>query len=250
MVGVIMISSTVSNAITIIGHRGAAGYAPENTLSSFAKAIECRVDMIELDVWKCASGELVVFHDAKLNPLTNGHGYIAEKTLEELQKLSVLGREKIPTLLEVLDFVNHRAKVYIELKGSDIAHDVATIIEHYVKSKNWCYSDFLVASFDHIQLRDIKAANSLISVAALFYGIPIDSALSASAINADVVCLSIDFINQALVHDIHNHGMLVYVILLMIIMMRCGYYHMVLMVLLLIILIYFNRFFFKIRFLF
>ena len=202
----------MTQAVVIIGHRGAAGYAPENTLASFAKAIECNVDMIEFDVWKCASGELVVFHDAKVDRLTNGHGYIAEQTLDELKKLRVLGREQIPTLLEVLDFVNHRVKIYIELKGDNIAHDVAKIIEDYVEHKGWHYDDFLVASFDHIQLYDInKSANGLIAVAALFYGIPINFATCVKDINPQVVCLSVDFINQCFVNDIHGRGMLVYV---------------------------------------
>ncbi|HLJ31878.1 MAG TPA: glycerophosphodiester phosphodiesterase [Candidatus Babeliales bacterium] len=209
--GALLVYSLASLAVSIIGHRGAAGYAPENTLTSFAKAIECNVDMIEFDVWKCASGELVVFHDAKLNALTNGYGYITEKRLDELQKLSVLGCERIPTLLEVLDFVNQRVKVYIEIKDPAIAQDIVSVIEHYVNVKHWQYDDFLVASFDHIQLRNIKAANSLIAVAALFYGIPIDVAALAVAIDARVVCLSIDFINQSIVDAIHNCGMLVYV---------------------------------------
>jgi len=168
--------------------------------------------MIEFDVWKCASGELVVFHDAKLNPVTNGHGYITETTLHELKKLRVLGTsEQIPTLQEALNFINRRVKVYVEIKGLDIAHDVVNIIEYYVNEKDWRYDDFLVASFDHTQLCAIKAANRLISVAALFYGIPFDFAASVTAIDADIVCVSFDFINQAFVDDIHQHGMLAYV---------------------------------------
>ena len=211
LIGTSLLYSIAASAVSIIGHRGAAGYAPENTLTSFAKAIECNVDMIEFDVWKCASGELVVFHDAKLNVLTNGYGYITEKTLDELQKLSVLGRERIPTLVEVLDFVNRRVKVYIEIKDAHIAHDIVSVIEHYVNVKHWQYDDFLVASFDHIQLRTIKAANSSITVAALLYGIPMGIAALAGAIKARVVCLSMDFINQSMVDSIHNCGMLVYV---------------------------------------
>jgi glycerophosphoryl diester phosphodiesterase len=212
MIGIIFLHSSISLAITIIGHRGAAGYAPENTLASFAKAIECKVDMIEFDVWRCASGELVVFHDAQLNPVTNGHGYITETTLHELKKLRVMGSsEQIPTLQEALNFINRRVKVYVEIKGTDIAHDVVNIIEYYVNEKDWRYDDFLVASFDHTQLRDIKAANKLISVAALFYGIPYDFAASATSFDADVVCVSIDFINQVFVDDIHKRGMRAYV---------------------------------------
>jgi glycerophosphoryl diester phosphodiesterase len=73
--------------LTKIGHRGACGYAPENTLLSFQKAIELNVDMVELDVYVCKTGELVVIHDEKVDRTTNGHGYVMEKTFEELRSL-------------------------------------------------------------------------------------------------------------------------------------------------------------------
>ena len=65
-----------------IGHRGAAGYIAENTISSFEKALELHVDAIELDVHVCASGELVVFHDEILDSLTDTSGRIEDFTLE------------------------------------------------------------------------------------------------------------------------------------------------------------------------
>lgn len=204
-------TSSMLHGLIIIGHRGAAGYAPENSLSAFALAMEFGVDMVEFDVWKCASGELVVFHDARLERLTDGSGTLISHTLEELKKLTVLGTEKIPTLTEVLDFIDRRVKVYIEIKDINVASDVLKIVQYYVEHKQWQYDDFLVASFDHTQLYDIKAANRLVPIAALLYGIPIDLSASVSTIDADVVCLSVDFITQEFVDDIHDRGMLVYV---------------------------------------
>lgn len=211
IIGILFLYSSVIHAVIVIGHRGAAGCAPENTLSSFAHAIECNVDMIEFDVLKCSSGELVVFHDVKVDRLTDGYGYVASKTLAELKKLSVLGCEQIPTLIEVVDFVDHRVKLYIELKSADIADDILEFIEYCVKQKQWRYDDFLIASFDHVQLHTIKAANSLISVAALMCGIPLKLGSCAEDINAQVMVLDVEFINQCFVDDIHSRGMLVYV---------------------------------------
>ena len=57
-----------------IGHRGAKGHIAENTLPSISKAIELGVDGIEIDIFVCKSGELVVFHDKKLDRLTNSYG--------------------------------------------------------------------------------------------------------------------------------------------------------------------------------
>jgi glycerophosphoryl diester phosphodiesterase len=211
IVGIVFLYSIISHAYLIIGHRGAAGYAPENTLASFAVAIECGVDMIEFDVWKCASGELVVFHDTKVDQLTDGHGTVTSHTLKELKQLAVLGCEKIPTLTEVLDFINHRVKVYIEIKDAHIAYDVLQVIEYYVAHKQWHYDDFLVASFDHTQLQKIRTANRCIPIAALLYGIPVNLSTCNCIVDADVMSVSIDFINQQFVDDIHARGMLIYV---------------------------------------
>jgi len=100
-----------------IGHRGAMGYEPENTLRSFKKALDLKVDMIELDVYVCKSDELIVIHDDKVDRTTNGQGYVVNKTFEELRTLDAGKNEKIPTLSEVLNLVNRKAKLNIELKG-------------------------------------------------------------------------------------------------------------------------------------
>ena len=61
----------------VIGHRGAKGHIVENTLESIEKALELGVDGIEIDVFKCKSGELVVFHDKTLNRLTGAEGLLS-----------------------------------------------------------------------------------------------------------------------------------------------------------------------------
>ena len=76
----------------IIGHRGAMGHAPENTVLSVQKALALDVDGIEIDVFRCQSGEIVVFHDKKLNELTNGKGRIEQKTWAQLQELTSDGK--------------------------------------------------------------------------------------------------------------------------------------------------------------
>jgi glycerophosphoryl diester phosphodiesterase len=197
--------------IIIVGHRGACGYAPENTLSSFAKAIACGADMVEFDVWKCLSGELVVFHDAKVDRITDGSGYLELKTLDELKRLTVLGSERIPSLIEVFDFVARRVKLYIELKGSDTVYDVVKLIEQYVTTKQWQYDDFLVASFDHCQLQQVKQLNNAIAVAPLISGIPVSLGSFASDVNAQVAALDAECITLRFVDDIHSRGILVYV---------------------------------------
>jgi len=209
--GVLFLSCISLHSVTIIGHRGASGYEPENTLSSFARAIECGADMVEFDVWKCLSGEIVVFHDMRVDRLTDGTGCVELKTLDELKELVVLGSETIPTLIEVLDFIDRRVKVYIELKGLNVAEAVVQTIEHYVTKKQWQYDDFLVASFDHTQLQEVKMRNNSIAVAAIVCGIPVKLGSFASDVNANIAVLDAECITQRFVDDIHSRGILVYV---------------------------------------
>ena len=79
-----------------IGHRGAKAYAPENTLTSFKKAIEIGVDAVELDVRKTKDNKLVVIHDADIKRTTNGKGLVTELTLKEIKGLSTEGERRFP----------------------------------------------------------------------------------------------------------------------------------------------------------
>src|SRR5271169_4061192 len=106
----------------LIAHRGASAIEPENTLAAFKKALEFPfVKMIELDVYAIPSGQLMVIHDDKVDRTTNGKGYVMKSSFEYLRSLNA-GRnrgkvEKIPILSEVIDLVDRKAKVNIELKG-------------------------------------------------------------------------------------------------------------------------------------
>ena len=92
----------------VIGHRGAKGHYFENTLGSIEKALELGVDGIEIDVFRCASGELVVFHDQMVDSLTDGKGMIELLSLDSIKKLSIQGQEQLPTLVEVLDLIDEK----------------------------------------------------------------------------------------------------------------------------------------------
>jgi glycerophosphoryl diester phosphodiesterase len=197
--------------ITKIGHRGAMGYAPENTLKSFKKALELHVDAVELDVYVCKSGELVVIHDDKVNRTTNGKGYVVEKTLNELRSLDAGEGEKIPLLTEVLDLVDKKVKINIELKGTGTAKPVHELIESYVKNNSWKYDHFMISSFNHYDLKSFKELNPNIKIGALIMGIPIGFAEFAEKVNADSINLCIESINKEFVDDAHKRGFKVYV---------------------------------------
>ncbi len=111
-----------------IGHRGAMGYEPENTLRSFKKAVELGMKIMELDVHLCQSGETVVIHDEKVDRTTNGQGYVNKMSLAELKKLDAGRGEKIPTLQEVIDEFKGKIKFIIEIKGVKPAEEVCKLI--------------------------------------------------------------------------------------------------------------------------
>src|ERR1700679_751419 len=115
--------------ISVFAHRGGREWAPENTMRAFTNSLELGVDGIELDVQRCASGELVVIHDADLSRTTNGGGLVAEATLDEIKRLSAglwfdkeFYKEKVPLLSEVLSLVSGQCLLNIEIKNAPIAY--------------------------------------------------------------------------------------------------------------------------------
>ena len=195
----------------IIGHRGACGYAPENTLASFSKALEFGVDMIEFDVHLCKSGELVVIHDATVDRTTNGTGYVKNLTLSELQKLDAGNGEKVPTLQEVLALINRKCIVNIELKGPHTALPVAQVIQEYIQKNNWHYSDFLVSSFNHRQLAIVKQLDSQIPLGVLVRCVPVHYAQIAEELDAVAIIAYYQETENGFIQDSHKRGLNFYV---------------------------------------
>ena len=150
-----------------IGHRGAKGYEPENTLVSFQKALNMQVDGIELDVHLSADGELVVIHDETIDRTTNGHGFVNQLSLRELKQVRIINENEIPTLQEVFDLVNQDCFINIELKNYDTTTKVVKLIEKYVSKKNWHYDHFLVSSFDWNALQQVRFLNDKIQIGVL-----------------------------------------------------------------------------------
>lgn len=134
----------------IIGHRGAAALAPENTLASFRKAVALGVDAVELDVRLSGDGELVVIHDEWVERTTDGAGRVADLPFAALRRLDAGGGERIPTLDEVLRAVPPDVAVNIELKGPGTAEPVAERLAGADRP-------LLVSSFDWAELHRFHA---------------------------------------------------------------------------------------------
>ena len=150
-----------------IGHRGAKGHEPENTLISFQKALDMQVDGIELDVHLSADGELIVIHDETIDRTTNGIGLVNTLSLRQLKKCQINNHHEIPLLSEVFDLVNKNCFINIELKSYETAEKVVELIEDYVSEKNWKYEQFLISSFDWNALQQVRFLNERIQIGVL-----------------------------------------------------------------------------------
>lgn len=100
----------------IVGHRGAAGLEPENTLRAIRRALDMGLRAVEIDVRMSKDGFPVVIHDDRVDRTTNGSGKVSDLTLEELRRLDAGMGEKIPLLDEVLDEISNKAVLFLEIK--------------------------------------------------------------------------------------------------------------------------------------
>lgn len=117
-------ASLKEESLLIIAHRGASGYAPESTLASFRLANKMNADYLEFDVQMTKDGELVVFHDAKVDRTTNAKGELKQYTLKQLKELDAgswfnekYQGEKVLTVREVFEAFGNRTNYFIEIKN-------------------------------------------------------------------------------------------------------------------------------------
>lgn len=195
----------------IFGHRGAMGYAPENTLPSFKMAMEMGVDGVELDVHMTRDGEIVVIHDFKVDRVTNGKGFIKDLTLGQLKALDAglkFGEKwrgvKIPTLEEVFREIGDKVKIKVEIKrGSDyypgIERKVIELIRKYGVNAQ-------VISFDFDAIKTARELDPNIELGIIFTGkiswfIDIARKLGVQWLHA-----SFDLIDEKGIEEAHRSG--------------------------------------------
>ncbi|MDA0985646.1 MAG: glycerophosphodiester phosphodiesterase [Bacteroidetes bacterium] len=207
----LMISScTPSMNLLVIGHRGARGHLAENTLPSIAKALELGVDGIEIDVFRCASGELVVFHDQTLEKLTNATGYIEQLDLDSIRNIEVLNGFTIPTLEEVLNLINGSVMLNIELKGSQTAILTDQMLQTFFEKETWSAEKILISSFDWEELKLFYEVNQKVPIAILTEDDPLDALPIAKELNAVAINPNYKSLNKENLTKIHKKGLKIY----------------------------------------
>ena len=176
-------------------HRGASGYAPENTLEAFKKAEKMKADGVELDVQLTKDGELVVIHDETVDRVSGEKGFVKDYTLKELKRLNVSKhmpsydkKTRIPTLDEVFDLLkNTEMTINIELKNGIVQYKnlekrVLALVEEYdMLDRIWC------SSFNHESIVRMKKLCPDMRCGLLFSDIIVNPAEYASELHVDAL---------------------------------------------------------------
>ncbi len=201
---------------TIIGHRGAAGLAPENTLSSFKAACDLGCTFLELDVHQLATeengNELIVIHDSTLERTTNAVGKVSKLTADDLPNIKTEDGQPLPYLKDVILLLNQTALVEnrtiglnIELKGNQTGKLTAQYIQ---KETN---IPILVSSFKHRELFEFRKIDKDTPVALLLH--EWDSACFdlARELNAYAINCSRKIVTPKRIQTIKQHNFKVFV---------------------------------------
>ena len=164
----------------VLAHRGASGYAPENTLPAFQKAIEQGADGFELDVQMTKDGEIVVIHDETIDRTSDGKGWVKDYTLAELRKFNYnkthpeYEHADIPTMREVFELVKPTNLVInIEIKTGIVFYPIEekllALTKEFGMEERVFYS-----SFNHYTVKKIHELDPSTVVGFLYADGPID----------------------------------------------------------------------------
>lgn len=203
--------------VLVIAHRGASGYAPENTIASFDEAVRLGADFIELDIQLSKDGELVVIHDLTVDRTTNGSGEVKNYTFAELQTLDAgswfhpkFAGEKIQKLTTILDRYKGKVGFFIELKSPSLYPGIEDKLAKILKGKQLDGDQVLIQSFDTAAIKKIRDILPHVKT-----GVLVKFSVKGVS-NEDLRQLStfVDFINpnkrlvtKSLVKRVHHYGM-------------------------------------------
>jgi glycerophosphoryl diester phosphodiesterase len=208
----------------IIAHRGASAYAPENTISSFEKAIEMKALIIETDVHQTKDSVVVIMHDLSVDRATNGKGLIKDISSSDFKQLSIkqqktVLKENPPTLEEAIIAINGRCKLLIELKKGNsyypnIEKHILDLIAKY-NAQNWIST---IHSFEKEPLINFAKRDSTINLQKLIvFNLPLVSFNFDKHFNKDDfknwegVNVYYKFCSKRVIKKIHKLGKTVYV---------------------------------------
>jgi glycerophosphoryl diester phosphodiesterase len=198
----------------VFAHRGAMGYAPENTFAAFELALKQGADVIEFDVHLSADQQVVVIHDETLERTTNGHGIVGETTLADLKKLDAgswrgaeFAGQKIPTLDEVLAWARGRCNLDIEIKADPEPYEGLERIVVDLIHQHTMQDEVLVISFDHRVVQRVKSLAPDLATGILYNCRPVDPLALARMAGADAIMPTCDFCDEETIARAHEAGL-------------------------------------------
>jgi len=212
----LQLRKSVEERPRVIGHRGARGHAPENTMPSFRKALELGADWIELDVHITKDGRLVVIHDDSVDRTTDGSGLIASLTWDEIRHLDAgswydpaFTGAHIPLLEEVLEWARGRVPLIMEMKHAWQEKD--DLVDRVVEAirRHQMVEQVEVISFDHRMVRRVKELEPAISTGILYVAALADPIEVARAARADALHPQYSYVDGELVQEAHRAGLAV-----------------------------------------
>jgi glycerophosphoryl diester phosphodiesterase len=191
-----------------IGHRGASGEFPENTLPAFAAAIEAGAQMCELDVQLSRDGIAVVIHDDTVDRTTNGVGAVAAMSMAEIRALDAgircgarFAGTRVPTLEEVLTLAAGRCALNVELKSADVEREVCRLLRAH-----GVLAETLVSSFDWNALAAARRLEPSLPLGVLAGG-RVDAMFeTAVRLGAAAVVSRFNLVTRAVVERAHRGG--------------------------------------------
>lgn len=183
----------------LIAHRGFAAIYPENTRRAFEEAVAV-ADEVEVDVRRCASGELVVIHDETVDRVTDAEGAVADLALAELRDLDVLGTgEGVPTLAETLQVIPEPVGVTLDLKEEGTAADaLEEVAAHHPQA--------VVSSFSRRVLADARDHDASVPRALITAEPAPESVAEALELDCEFVHAHVDVCTERFVGAAHRAG--------------------------------------------
>ncbi len=175
----------------IVGHRGAAGLAPENTLEAFVRGVAAGADVVECDVHLSRDGVPVVIHDGTLGRTTGGSGPVGARTLAELQRLDAGAGQRLPTLAEVFAAID--VPVQVEIKDPAAVGAVAAFLSGMHRAeRTW------VVAFDLRLLAEIGRQVPGLRTGVLCAARPADAVAACRGVGAAAFCPLHTWVDAAL----------------------------------------------------
>ena len=187
----------------VIGHRGAAGHAPENTIESIGCAIGMGVDYVEIDVQPTRDGRLVVFHDRTMRRLTDLHGYVRDYSFVELtEKANLYNGQKIPSFEAVCDLVSKsNVGLFVEIKSPGFESPILKTLHNYFD-----ISSCLIGSFYHRSILKLKQMAPTVKTVALMAGVPLTTRNIVCDAQCNYLGLGVGSLDEQQIQEARSEG--------------------------------------------